>query len=67
MAKKVTPKKDGQKLPDVLDLIKGFDKDVDTVANTESAQIEEYISSGSRILDACLCGHICDNYDADGI
>lgn len=65
MAKKTTPKKDGQ-LPDVLDLIKGFDKEVDTVANTESAQIEEYISSGSRILDACLCGHICDNYGKDG-
>lgn len=65
MAKK-TAKKEGQ-LPDVLDLIKTFDDEADVVANTEEAQIEDYISSGSRILDACLCGHICDNYDENGV
>ena len=55
MAKKTTAKKEGQ-LPDPLKMMQKIDDGVEIIEDSAYSNIEDWISSGNYILDACVSG-----------
>jgi len=55
MAKKTTAKKEGQ-LPDPLKMMQKIDDGVEIIEDSAYSNIEDWVSSGNYILDACVSG-----------
>ena len=55
MAKKTTTKKDGQ-LPDPFKMLQKIDKNVEIIEDSAYSNIDDWISSGNYILNACVSG-----------
>ena len=55
MAKKTTAKKEGQ-LPDPLKMMQKIDDSVEIIEDSAYSNIEDWVSSGNYILDACVSG-----------
>ena len=55
MTKKTTAKKEGQ-LPDPLKMMQKIDDGVEIIEDSAYSNIEDWVSSGNYILDACVSG-----------
>ena len=55
MAKKTTPKKEG-KLPDPFKMLQKIDENVEIIEDSAYSNIDDWISSGNYILNACVSG-----------
>ena len=60
MAKKKVLK-DGE-LPDVMELMSTVDDKTEILAESQNAVIEDWISTGNYLLNACISGSILKEY-----